>query len=344
MKFANVVAGILGIGITVALAWPAQADDDVVVVAGWGGSYQAAQRQAFFDPFTKATGIKVVEQSADYGKLKVQVESGNVEWDVVDVEDDFRLRAAKTNLLEQIDYAAIGRAKSDFLDGLANDYGVPGIAWSTVLAYDTRKVPASGGPKSWKDFWDVKAFPGARTVQKNPVNILEAALLADGVPADKLYPLDVDRAFRSLDRIKPYITVWYDAPTKAEQLLVDGEVAFSVEGNARFQKLKRQGLPVGINWGGALQTSEDWVIPRGAPHKAAALKFLAFVSTPERQAALAQLVDYGPTNKAAFKFLDPKQELPSSPDLQPQEVAIDHGYWAEHFDAINERFNEWLLK
>ena len=33
--------------------------------------------------------------------------------------------------------------------------------------------------------------------------------MADGVAPDKLYPLDVDRAFKKLEEIKPNITVWW---------------------------------------------------------------------------------------------------------------------------------------
>ncbi|MQA95884.1 MAG: hypothetical protein GEV11_14990 [Streptosporangiales bacterium] len=38
----------------------------------------------------------------------------------------------------------------------------------------------------------------------------EAALLADGVPADKLYPLDTQRALKVYDRIKNDAVYWGD--------------------------------------------------------------------------------------------------------------------------------------
>ena len=323
---------------------PARADETLVVV-GQGGSYQDGQRQAYFTPFAKATGIRVLDQSpADVGKFQAMVESGNVEWDVVDVGQDFVLRGSKLGLLEPVDYKAIGIDQGDFPAALVTDHSVPSIVWSTTINYNTDLVASAKSPRSWADFWDVKKFPGDRTLPKLPVNLFEIALLADGVEPAKLYPLDVDRAFRSLDRIKPAVHVWWETAAKAEELLADGEVAYSAAGNARVQKARRDGAAVALNWEQAIQTSQSWVIPRGAKNKAAALKFLAFASSPERQAALTKFIDYGPSNKRAFQFIADGTELPTSPALQQRQVQTDPQWWAENYETVNDRFNHWLLK
>lgn len=319
--------------------------EETLVVTGQGGSYQEAQRKAFFEPFTKATGIKIIEQSPpDYGKFQAMVESGNVEWDVVDVGQDFVLRGSKLNLLEKIDYASNGIVKEDFPAQLTSDFGVPSIVWSTTLNYNSEEVKPEQSAKGWAQFWDVKAFPGERTLPKSPVNLLEIALLADGVDPSKLYPLDIDRAFRSLDRIKPHIQVWWETAGKAEQLLVDGEVAYSAAGQARIQKAQHGGAPVAVNWEQGTLTSQSWVIPRGSKNTAAALKFLAFVSAPERQAELTKYIDYGPSNKRAFQFIPAGTQLPTSPDLQSKQVMTDPAWWADNYTAVNERFSKWLLQ
>ncbi|MFT4002238.1 MAG: ABC transporter substrate-binding protein [Rhizobium sp.] len=334
---------VLALGLS-AMAGIAAAEESIVVV-GQGGSYQEAQRKAFFEPFTKASGIRIIEQSPpDYGKFQAMVESGNVEWDVVDVGQGFVLRGAKRNLLEPIDYAANGIAKDDFSADLVTGYSVPSIVWSTTLNYNTDLVKPESAAKGWAQFWDVKQFPGERTLPKDPVNLLEIALLADGVEPSKLYPLDVDRAFRSLDKIKPYIQVWWETAGKAEQLLVDGEVAYSAAGQARIQKARRDGAHVAVDWEQGTQTSQSWVIPRGSKHREAALKFIAFVSSPERQAELAKYIDYGPSNRKAFEFIPAGTELPTSPNLQNKQVLTDPAWWAQNYDAVNERFRKWLLQ
>ena len=79
-----------------------------LTVCSWGGAYQEAQRKTMFQPFEKETGIKIVEASpTDYGKLKAMVQSGNVEWDLVDVGDLNVIAGMKDNLLEPLDYQTI---------------------------------------------------------------------------------------------------------------------------------------------------------------------------------------------------------------------------------------------
>ena len=64
----------------------AQARD--LTVTSWGGSYQDAQREVYFQPFMKQTGTKLVEDSwnGGVGALRAKVEGGNADWDVVQVE------------------------------------------------------------------------------------------------------------------------------------------------------------------------------------------------------------------------------------------------------------------
>lgn len=162
----------------------------------WGGSTQDAQKQAWADPFSKASGITVVQDGpTDYGKLKAMVESGNVQWDVVDVEADFALRAAAEGLLEPLDFKVIQRDKID--PRFVSDYGVGSFFFSFVLGYNEGKLGANK-PQDWSALFDTKTYPGKRALYKWPSpGVLELALLADGVPADKLYPLDLDRAFKN---------------------------------------------------------------------------------------------------------------------------------------------------
>src|SRR6185312_2266715 len=112
----------------------------------------------------KETGIKVLQDGpTDYGKLKAMVESGNVAWDVVDVEYDFAVKAAKDGLLEPIDFSVVKEAliKQRFV----TDHAVGSFYYSFVLGY---KTGAFGGkePKTWADAFDTKTFAGKRTFYK----------------------------------------------------------------------------------------------------------------------------------------------------------------------------------
>src|SRR4029079_7944753 len=65
-------------------------------VAAWGGNIQDAQATAFFDPFEEATGASLQIKIADLGRLKSQVESEDVSWDVLTLPAADALALART--------------------------------------------------------------------------------------------------------------------------------------------------------------------------------------------------------------------------------------------------------
>uniref|UniRef100_UPI0013CF8107 extracellular solute-binding protein n=1 Tax=Klebsiella pneumoniae TaxID=573 RepID=UPI0013CF8107 len=72
-------------------------------------------------------------------------------------------------------------------------------------AWDTAKVKET---PTLADFFDLKKYPGRRMMRKDSQAMLELCLLADGVPIDKLYPLDTRRAFAKLATIKKEVLYW----------------------------------------------------------------------------------------------------------------------------------------
>lgn len=316
-----------------------------LVITSWGGAYQEAQRKAHFEPFAKQFGVKIIEASpTDYGKLKAMVVSGNVEWDVVDTDLDYVIRGGKEALLERLDYAKMGPKREDFLPGTQFDHGTGNIFYSTIMAWNTKKIPPGTKPTGWKDFWDVKKFPGPRALWKYPLATLEAALIADGVAVNKIYPLDVDRAFRSLDRIKPHVTVWWETGAKPAQLVTDGEVVMTSAWNGRIQTVMKQGAPVDFTWNGGALAGDAWVIPKGTKNKELAMEFIAWAQSPKQQAELTKYIEYGPTHNGAFKFIDPKVDLPTTLANRAVQVFVDVNWWVENFDKVNERFLAWAIK
>uniref|UniRef100_UPI0010706A4A Fluorescent GABA Sensor precursor n=1 Tax=Pseudomonas fluorescens TaxID=294 RepID=UPI0010706A4A len=268
----------------------------------WGGSTQDAQKQAWADPFSKASGITVVQDGpTDYGKLKAMVESGNVQWDVVDVEADFALRAAAEGLLEPLDFSVIQRDKID--PRFVSDHGVGSFFFSFVLGYNEGGGGASK-PQDWTALFDTKTYPGKRALYKWPSpGVLELALLADGVPADKLYPLDLDRAFKKLDTIKKDI-VWWGGGAQSQQLLASGEVSMGQFWNGRIHALQEDGAPVGVSWKQNLVMADILVVPKGTKNKAAAMKFLASASSAKGQDDFSNLTAYAPVNIDSVQRLD----------------------------------------
>ena len=151
-------------------------------------------------------------------------------------------------------------------------YSVAYEFYSSVLAYSQKKYPEGRTPNSWADFWDVKKFPGRRALRNHPIATLEAALMADGVAPDKLYPLDVDRAFKKLEEIKPHITVWWTSGAQSAQLLNDGEVDMVMAWNGRVSALAKEGAKVAFTYNQGILQSTSLCILKGAPNLATAVK------------------------------------------------------------------------
>ncbi|AET93003.1 extracellular solute-binding protein [Burkholderia sp. YI23] len=317
-----------------------------IVVSDPGGPYTTAYREAFYDPFEKATGIKVVSvarESQPVAQFAAMVQTKNYVWDVttLTLSADIPYLEAK-GLLEPI-----GLKASDFPDIMPeaitpNWLGVD--VYSTVLAYRADKFK-DNGPKSWADFWDVKKFPGRRCLRRSPLDTLEQALLADGVPLDKLYPLDVDRAFKSLDRIKPHINIWWTSGAQAMQAIQSGDVDMISTWNGRAQAAKDAGAPVNIVWNQGLYSIEGWGIPKGTPRADAAKQFVRFCADAKRQALLTRTLAYGPTNKKAFETIGKERAtlLPTAPDNIRDMKLPSPQWWEENRQKVTERFNSWII-
>jgi putative spermidine/putrescine transport system substrate-binding protein len=320
-----------------------------IVVLSYGGEFAEAQRGAYFKPFQEHTGVTVSEASynGEYGKLKSMVESGNVTWDVVDVESSALLRGIQDGIFQRVDREKL--QVSDLIPEAVNDFAVGTDFYSVSLGFNSEQFPpGKPQPQNWKDFWDVEKFPGPRSLKKDPRFTLEIALLADGVPLAEVYDggkLDVDRAFTSLDRIKPHITVWWTSGQQPIQLLSDGEVDLAAAFGARIYNAQhKDGLPVSMSWEQGLIDVEYWGILRGAKNPNLSIEFINFASRPDRQAAFSSLIPLGPVNKQAFRFLSPElaSELNTHPENFSKQLILNAKFWAENEESIRDRFNKWL--
>ncbi|KNG93568.1 ABC transporter substrate-binding protein [Pseudaestuariivita atlantica] len=332
-----------------------------VTVMSWGGAYTKSQVEAYHKPFTAEFGIAVnsVDSDNPATPIKAQVEAGNVTVDVADVEFSDAVRLCDEGLLEEIDLSILPdapdgtSAEDDFIEGALQDCAVANIVWSTVYAYNTANV--DGTPTTIGDFFDTAKFPGKRGLRKSAKATLEMALMADGVPAGEVYDLletdeGVDRAFAKLDSIKGDI-VWWEAGAQPPQLLADGEVVMSTAYNGRiFNAAVAEGQPLEVVWDGQILDFDLFVIPKGAPNKEEALKFIAFSTDTQRLADQASWISYGPARKSSGAlvglFNDGKTEMaphmPTAAANLENALVNNFEFWVDNDAELNERFNAWL--
>jgi putative spermidine/putrescine transport system substrate-binding protein len=315
---------------------------DKLTFTSWGGVTQDAQMEAWSKVFTAETGIPVLADGpTDYGKFKAMVESGNVAWDVVDVEGDFAHQAAADGLLEPLDFSVINKADLD--PRFVTDHAAGDFYWSFILAYN-KDVLGNASPAGWGAVFDTKRYPGKRALYKwSSPGVLEMALLADGVAPDKLYPLDLDRAFRKLDTIKKDI-IWWGSGAQSQQLIASSEVSMGVFWNNRIYSLQTSGANIGVSWEQNLATADFLVVPKGSKNKQAAMKFIAIATGVDQQANFANATTNGPVNLKAMEKVDAKILPLMSAQHADSQITLDFTYWAKNRDAIGERWYAWQAK
>lgn len=316
-----------------------------IVVNDSGGAMANWIRKAYLDEFEKRYGIRVVQTSpADFGKLRAMVQSGNVEWTVTEIGGQDAIRAIDLGLVEPIDDTIVDRSK--FPEEARSQYAFAASVYSTVLASRSDVFKNDSGPKGWKQFWDVKKFPGPRSLRNHPVDNLEFALLVDGVAPDKLYPIDMDRAFKKLDEIKPHINVWWTTGAQPAQLLLDKEVVLASGWNGRFFDLMQKQAPINIDWTEGALKQGTFVIPKGAKDAYWGQKVLSLMTEPEAEAIYANALGYPGLNPDSIKFIDPKvlPHLPTAPDNLKKQFWISDRWWAENGAKAIERWNQWLIQ
>jgi|1185.fasta_scaffold50784_2 putative spermidine/putrescine transport system substrate-binding protein len=354
---------LLGAGVSVAATGPffhvtpAKADKGELVVVGWGGSRAAAMREVMFQPFERATGIRVRDDGPpEAAKVKAMVESGNVTWDILDTDIPAILTMAKNELLTKIDYAKIERSKLEKIpEVLRHPYGLGHLIYSFNIVYNTKTIPAGKHPPSWADVWDGQRYKGARSFPfRGGISPqLEMALLADGVPIDKLYPLDLERAWAAMDRLRPLVTKWYANHAEAIQLLSSGEIDICCTIGPRGITAKREGAPIEVEYNQGKLAPDNWAIVKGARNIDAVYQFLSFAIDGKVQAELAKRVPYGPSSQDAFNFLTEAEakELNTSPANIPRQFWNDTAWWGEigpdgktNQEAQTERYAKWMVR
>lgn len=355
MKFRIKQLTTLAAAIGAALALGAHAQS--ITVTSYGGAYGKSQIEVMHKPFATKSGIKVLSEDYNGGlaEIRAQVKTGNVKWDVVDVELAEALRGCDEGLFEKIDASKLPKgddgsdAKADFLPGMVNACAIANISYANVVAYDKTKAGANA-PGRLEDFFDLKKFPGKRGLKKEPGINMEWALLADGVAFDKVYdvlstPAGVERAFKKLDSIKPSI-VWWSAGAQPAQLLASGEVAMTSVYHGRiYDANTKDGKNFAILWDGQITVPDLFVVVKGSKNAKAAMDFVMFATGTKPLAEQTKYIPYAPARKSSLAQVEEKTRswLPG-PAQKGRGFQTNAAWWADHGDELNQKFAAWLAK
>ncbi|NHU45555.1 ABC transporter substrate-binding protein [Rhodococcus koreensis] len=315
--------------------------ENAMTFVSWGGDGQALQEQYWTDPFAEQNGITVVQDSpTDYAKLQAMVQSGNVSWDVVQVATDVAV-AKCGELLEPIDRTVVDMSQID-PDLIFSDCGLPVLQQSFVMVYN-EDLFGNNPPTSIADFFDTAKYPGKRGMWDYAVpGQLELALMADGVAPENLYPLDYERAMAKLATLRNDVS-WYGTTAQSTEQLNSGGVAMALVYSGRAHTAAKDGAPYAPVWNTAMRATDQLTIPKGAPNKEAAQKFLSYIATPAPQEQLAEAVPYAPTVEGSSVELDElgrKFSATESGHLDDTHI-VDMKWWSENNDRVDQAWLTW---
>lgn len=342
----------LALTLAVIVAAPVAASaQDKVVIATTGGAYEEALRKAWFEPFTKATGIEVVAVAATGGVMRAQTramaQSGNVTWDIY-FEGEIQASSAEhmevaTDLTS---FCAEYAGRPDLAANTCIKGGVIIAAGATLMAYDKAALQGRE-PKSWADMWDARTFPGGRAFPNfgDPWRVLAAALLADGVTKDALFPLDLDRAFAKMEEIRPQVSLWWKTGDQSVQGFRNGDYSIGQIWLTRANALKTEGRDVGWSYDAAFLVGDRATLLKGAPNEANARRMLEFwLKTPETQARLCEAMLCTPPSRDAIALMSAAAQaaMPTADQVEKTVVVPDADWINAHRDEMIERWNAWI--
>ena len=333
--------GALGIVPGLFRLTPAHAATREIVVVNFGGDAVPAFTHAWADPFNKSSDVKAVVDGSGptSAKMKAMVESGKVTWDVVDRNLAAAVELGRQDLLEKIDYSVVDRSK--VRPEHAGEWGLGSYIYTGVLAYQTDAFDGRV-PRTWGDFYNLKDFPGKRTLRKYLDGQLETALLADGVAPDKLYPLDVKRALDKIKSIKQDVYFW-SSGAESQQLFRDKEVTMGNLWNTRAMVAKQESkgkidftFNQGSAWVGA------WLVPKGNPAGKDVFRFMAATQDPAGQVELFKLLGNGPVNPAATLLVPAEMRSldPGSPENYAVQIVADPEWYATNSATVLNQYFE----
>lgn len=332
-------------------------------VSTWDGAYKLSQQKAFFEPYRAETGtaVKVSVNENPLDQLKKWKNGSRAAQDVVNLTSYQAERACNEGLLASLTAEDIASGddgddlSKDFLGNSLMDCAVPNVAWSALLAVKNDAFKKKK-PRTLGDFFNIKKFPGKRSLKKSGRYTMEMALMAAGVKPQDVYETlatikGQKRAFKMLDRIKGE-SLWWETSAEAIANLESSDVVMGVAYNGRlFNAIVRDSLDVTLVWQGQVYDHDYWGIPVKAANREAAMDFVKFATAPERLAAQSKWMPYGPMRDSALEFVGNHDlidvhmsaYLPTTKAHFRRALKLREGWWLSAAGReVEGRFNSWM--
>ena len=291
--------------------------------------------------FEKETGIKVnVENYASNEEMMAKLLGGASKYDLIQPSEYTIEALIKADKLAELDFANIPNAKNldpKFVKMPYDPDGKYSVAWmvgSVGIVVNTAKVkePVEG----YGDVFSGK-YKGRIVVLKDAREIVSWALASLGIGAN-------DVTDENLEKVKPVLKEWlpqikvYDSDSPKTALL-NGDVDLGIvwSGEAALLWKENKKFKYVLPKEGAHQFIDSLAVPKGAPNKENAEKFIDYILRPEVSVKVSEDFPYTNPNAEARKLLkkDALENPASYPPGEPKlETFKDIGKVATTIDKL----------
>jgi putative spermidine/putrescine transport system substrate-binding protein len=333
-KIAFAVAASLAV---LALAGQAKAAGELHVMNS-GGEYGDALDKCVNEPLLADEGIKVITESpGGFAKLQAQAKSGVITNTTTDGSTGDVYRMVALDLIEPIDWEKLN--PEPMFDEAKNDYGFGAQYYSTIMAWRSD----AKAPSNWVEFFDIENFPGRRALPDYPEFVLAFAAMGDGMTPEEIEKgIDLDRAFKTLERVKGD-TIWWQSGAQPAQLLKDNEAQYAIAWSGRV--IDQEGVE--HSWNDGMLDISWWVVAKGISDEDRDMlyKWMAAQSNAEKQACLVEVIPYpGPSpDLASLVSDDLAKNFPTYPANKDVQWLMNGQWWYDNAAEVEKRWNDFKL-
>ncbi|UHD43946.1 ABC transporter substrate-binding protein [Aureimonas altamirensis] len=319
------------------MAGAAGAQEKVLYVAAYGGSYEQTMREKVFPKFEAEHNVRIeylAGNSTDTLARLVAMRS-NPQVDVAIMDDGPMYQALALGLCRDLDDAPIFADLFDTAKIEGNQATGIGVV-ATGLMYNKDYFAEQGwdAPTSWADLRDPKyagklIVPPLSNTYGLHALVMEAEL-------DGGNERNIDPGFAAFaDTIDSNVLAYEPSPGQMTALFQSGQAVLSVWGSARINSLANTGFPVEMVYPQEGAVALGIVAcPVAGKNQPEAQALIEYMLSPEVQEEIARDYGYGPVNKNAKLTDEEAVGIPYGPEQVGKLRVIDWSY-------VNPVREEW---
>lgn len=319
------------------MAASVNAQENVLYVAGNGGSQEELMRAEIFPAFEAETGIQIVYSAGNSAAVlaKLLAQEANQQVDVAMMNTGPMSQAIELGLCQDLALTNEGDIYdfAKFPSGKAVGFGVVSLG----LAYNTEVFARENweAPTSWTALEDPK-FAGKVVFQPlNNTNGLLALIKLAEIYGGGVDNLDPGFAVMA-EKIAPNVLSFEPASARLAEMFQSGEVDLAVWSSTQVKVLAESGFPVALSYPneGAMVISNDVCAVQTATQKPEAQALINYLVSPEVQEILAKGLGFGPVNKLTELTAEEAVGIPYGPEQIASLEVVD-------WNVVNTHREDW---